>query len=515
MSGWNGYESQALSSLISRAHGAGARVVLTVNDFDQRSLDSLTSNPLAAITLSKALVAAVEVKNLDGVNLDLEGSGDADQAGLTRLVTTVSDALHQADPHWQVTMDTYASSAGDPGGFYDIPALASDVDAFFVMEYSPNVTASAQQGSALTSSLFSDVTTVQQYAAAVPADKVILGIPLFGDDWPTTANTLSATATGPATTLTDSQIARTGHPIYWDSVTGSAWTAYEVGSQWHETFFDDSTSLYQIALLAGQYGLGGVGMWALGAEGTTPVMATALAGNPPAIQYATPPTPSATATTPSSTSTTVPSAPSVAPAPGGSGEAPVASTIPANGGGTSQVGPPTPAPTFAGTFEAESLASIDGGTMTPSSPPAATQSVPLCLVETQPSQTACGAPDPASANATTSAVVAPGPTPPFPGATVAGVLIGITVQNDAALSCLETDNQLAGLAPATADPAPELIVWQLPNNQQYYYVVTTTSPSTAGSADCTNATLAFPVLEQSPATPGRPSTGLAQSPTPS
>ncbi len=310
--GWNGYESQALSTLITQAHGAGIRVVLTVNDFDQHSLDALTSNPTAATTLAKALIAAVEAKNLDGVNLDLEGSGNADQAGLTRLVTTVSDALHQVDPHWQVTMDTYASSASDPGGFYDIAALASAVDGFFVMEYSPNVAASAQANSPLTSSLFSDQTTIQQYAAAIPADKVILGVPLYGDDWPTTDNTLSATATGPATTLTDDQIEAAGHPTYWDPVTESAWTAYQVGSQWHETFFDDPTSMYQIALLASQYGLGGVGMWALGTTGTNPTMVSALDGKPPTIQYATPPTPSTTTTTTSSTSPPAASASSIA-----------------------------------------------------------------------------------------------------------------------------------------------------------------------------------------------------------
>ena len=43
------------------------------------------------------------------------------------------------------------------------------------MEYSPNIAAPAQAGSPLTSSLFSDLTTMAQYAAAVPADKVILG----------------------------------------------------------------------------------------------------------------------------------------------------------------------------------------------------------------------------------------------------------------------------------------------------------------------------------------------------
>ena len=45
--GWDGYNSQALADLVTRAHAAGDRVVLTVNDFDQTSLDQLTSSPTA------------------------------------------------------------------------------------------------------------------------------------------------------------------------------------------------------------------------------------------------------------------------------------------------------------------------------------------------------------------------------------------------------------------------------------------------------------------------------------
>ncbi|HEX4244351.1 MAG TPA: hypothetical protein VHY77_02200 [Acidimicrobiales bacterium] len=115
--GWNGYQSQALSDLVTRAHGAGDRVVLTVTQFDQGTLNQLTSDPTAPGRLAAALISAVEAKNLDGVNIDFEGEGSADQVGLTNLVTQVSASLHHVDPHWQVTMDTYASSAGDSGGF--------------------------------------------------------------------------------------------------------------------------------------------------------------------------------------------------------------------------------------------------------------------------------------------------------------------------------------------------------------------------------------------------------------
>ena len=57
---------------------------------------------------------------------------------MTNLITQVSNQLHAVNPHWQVTVDTYASSAGDPNGFYDVPAIAPAVDGFFVMAYQLN-----------------------------------------------------------------------------------------------------------------------------------------------------------------------------------------------------------------------------------------------------------------------------------------------------------------------------------------------------------------------------------------
>ncbi len=119
--GWVGYQSQALADLVTRAHGAGDRVVLTASCFGQSALDKMAADPTAGARLGASLVQLVAAKNLDGVNLDFEGRGSKDQAGLDTLVAAVSSAMHQANPHWQVTMDTYASSAGDPAGFYDIP----------------------------------------------------------------------------------------------------------------------------------------------------------------------------------------------------------------------------------------------------------------------------------------------------------------------------------------------------------------------------------------------------------
>ena len=311
--GWQGYQSQALVDLITRAHAAGDRVVLTVSIFDQKSLDELTSSATAPETLARSLIWLIVAKNLDGVNLDFEGTGSADQAGLTNLVTAVSAAVHGANSRYQVTMDTYASSAGDPNGFYDIKALAPAVDAFFVMDYELNLQSAPAASSPLTSGNFSISTSIDQYAAAVPSSKVILGLPFFGVDWPTTDGTLDATATGPATYLSDAQVTASGHPIYWDSVTDTGWTSYQVGTQWHETFFEVPTGLYDAAHMAQAANLAGVGIWALGMDADDASMMSALLGFSPAAKNlpsgpgATTPsvasTTSATATTAGSTTT--------------------------------------------------------------------------------------------------------------------------------------------------------------------------------------------------------------------
>jgi hypothetical protein len=301
-SGWTGYESQDLADLITRAHAAGARVVLTASCFGQGALNELTSDPSAAKELSGSLIQLISAKNLDGVNFDFEGQGRGDQAGLDSLISQVSGALKAADPHWQVTMDTYASSAGDPGGFYDIAGLAPSVDAFFVMAYDMNASTPSPTA-ALTGSGFTDLDALEQYTAVVPASKVILGVPYYGYDWPTTGPTLGATATGSPTPLSYAQIAAAGHPVYWDPTTQTAWTSYQVGTQWHQTWFDNPTSLALKAQLADTFRIAGVGVWALGMDGNDPAMLAALLGKAPVVKnYLA--GPGVTVSTTSSTTTT-------------------------------------------------------------------------------------------------------------------------------------------------------------------------------------------------------------------
>ena len=290
-SGWNGYESQDLVNLVNRSHAAGDRVVLTVTCFSQKSLNAITSDPNAPARLSAALIAAVSAKNLDGVNFDFEGQGSGDRDGLTSLITQVSASLHATNPHWQVTMATYASAAADSAGFYDVAALAPALDGFFVMAYDMNSRSVPSATAPLVGGGYNDTQALQEFTAVVPPSKVILGVPYYGYDWPTTDGTRTAQAMGGESPLSDGVIASSGHPTYWDPTTQTPWTAYQVGTQWHETFFDDPTSLALKAQLANSFHIAGLGIWALGMDGNNPANLAALLGSaPPAKDYRAGPT---------------------------------------------------------------------------------------------------------------------------------------------------------------------------------------------------------------------------------
>ncbi len=269
--GWNGYNSEDFVNLINAAHQAGDRVVLTANDFSEASLYTLTHNPNAGIVLGTELLELVQTKGLDGVNLDLEGTGSGDQAGLDHLVSQVDFMLHSADPHYQLTMATYASSAGDPNGFYDIPGLSKWVNAFFVMAYD------VSQGAIGSQAENDDAAYVAQYVSEVGASKVILGLPLFGYDEPTKGPALGERPTGPAAPVTYAQALASG-PTYWDAATDTAWTSYQSGGQWHQVFFDNANTIEAKVQLASKSGLLGVGVWALGMEGTDNSMLGLLDG---------------------------------------------------------------------------------------------------------------------------------------------------------------------------------------------------------------------------------------------
>ena len=348
--GWNGYASQDLIDMVTRAHQASDRAVLVVKTFDEATLDSFAADPVGAGTrLGEALVAALRAKAMDGVNLDFEGLGAADRAGFARFVAQLAAIVHRADPRYQVSIDTYGGSATDPGGFFDIAALSPSVDAFFVMAYDMESPGRASPNAALSGPGPTDAAAVKSYSSLVPPSKVILGVPFYGYDWATTSGAPGAAAISGPTPETYAQIARAGRLELWDTEGAVPWTSYQSGGTWHETYYDNPTSAALKAQLAEAHHLAGVGVWALGMDGNDPAMLAALGGGrasknaPPATGSPSPP-PSAPGsfTSPPSNGGSKMASPATGASPT-TGGAPA--TIPPSGSPTTSSSSPTTPPT--------------------------------------------------------------------------------------------------------------------------------------------------------------------------
>jgi spore germination protein YaaH len=288
--GWTGWTSQQLANLVSRAHGSGVRVVLTIKQFDEATINRIVTDPGVTDATVAHTIDAVASRGLDGVNVDFEGRADPGypgiQGGVTRFMTVLSDRVHQRFPPAEITLDTYSGAASWDSGIFKIGDLAPHVDAFFVMAY--DMAPSNQPGQAgpnapLAGFTYNDSDAVAQYLAKASPSKVILGVPYYGYKWSTSGSGLYAKATSGATADAylniQADYACAKMTRAYDDRSKTPWTAwFSPGSgdpcganrnSWRELYYDDAGSLGLKYDLVNARGLRGTGMWALGYDGSS------------------------------------------------------------------------------------------------------------------------------------------------------------------------------------------------------------------------------------------------------
>jgi spore germination protein YaaH len=288
--GWTGWTSQQLANLVSRAHGSGVRVVLTIKQFDEATINRIVTDPGVTDATVAHTIDAVASRGLDGVNVDFEGRADPGypgiQGGVTRFMTVLSDRVHQRLPPAEITLDTYSGAASWDSGIFKIGDLAPHVDAFFVMAY--DMAPSNQPGQAgpnapLAGFTYNDSDAVAQYLAKASPSKVILGVPYYGYKWSTSGSGLYAKATSGATADAylniQADYACAKMTRAYDDRSKTPWTAwFSPGSgdpcganrnSWRELYYDDAGSLGLKYDLVNARGLRGTGMWALGYDGSS------------------------------------------------------------------------------------------------------------------------------------------------------------------------------------------------------------------------------------------------------
>ena len=287
--GWTGWNSAELTNIINHAHAAGSRVVVTIKDFRDASINSVVAVPANRQALITGVITAMRAKNLDGVNVDFEGVEDPLfpdlQIGITTLMTEMSSQVHAAFPQAEVSIDTYAGSASWDGGVFKIGDLAPAVDAFVIMAYDSvfsNMPGQAGPNSPLNGWTYNGTADVQQYLTKAPASKIILGVPYYGYRWSTVSG-------APYAGIVGNQIAEgysaamddlaCGHPSLqrgWDGIGQGPWASWwspatndPCGDNFgrpQELYYDDANSLGLKYNLVNNSNIRGAGIWTLGMD---------------------------------------------------------------------------------------------------------------------------------------------------------------------------------------------------------------------------------------------------------
>jgi hypothetical protein len=280
--GWDDLSSPSFAAFVESAHAANDRVLLTVSTETPAVITHLTSYPAPTSgRLAAQLATIVSSDHLDGVDIDIEGRATADRAGFVTFVTDLSRALRASDPGGQLVLDTYPQSAGSSSDFFDVALLAPQVDTLFVMAYDMNdpTISSASSPLASPSLGLSDVGSIRAYVKVVAPAKLVLGLPLYGNEFTTSGRAPgSPTLSEDPVELTYAQVLAAGRHASWDPASLTPYTVFRQGKQWHQTWYDDPVSLALKTALAARYHLAGVGAWALGQEGTATDVLEALDG---------------------------------------------------------------------------------------------------------------------------------------------------------------------------------------------------------------------------------------------
>lgn len=289
--GYSGWQSQNLVDMINRAHGAGDRVVVVIKQGNDATVNQIVTTEASRQAAITNTINAIASKQLDGVNVDFEGSASGYpnvQAGMTTFMTELSSAVHGRWPSAFVSIDTYGGSASGDSGIFKIGDLAPVTDAFFIMAYDSsfsNTPGHAGPTAPLNGWTYNDTSEVAQYLAKAPASKVILGVPYYGYKWsvantdPYGAATAGAIADTYAGVLDDFSCGALQQQRNWDTVAASPWATWWSPASgdpcggnknsWRELYYDDAQSLGYKYDLVNSSNLRGTGMWALGYDGTS------------------------------------------------------------------------------------------------------------------------------------------------------------------------------------------------------------------------------------------------------
>lgn len=252
--------------MTAEADRFGVRPILTLTpfgadgNFNNQLIHSVVNNPDYTDRLIRELLLVMSEKGYQGVDIDFEFILAEDRDAFTSFVWHARAAMSRAGYTTSVALAP-KTSREQRGLLYegkDYGALGEAADYVLLMTYEWGYT----YGPPMAVAPINQVRRVVDYALMeIPAEKMNLGIPNYGYDWPLPFER-GVTA---ATTIGNVQATRIaveqGAEILFDELAQSPWFTYEDAGVEHEVWFEDVRSLQAKFDLMKEYGLRGCGYW--------------------------------------------------------------------------------------------------------------------------------------------------------------------------------------------------------------------------------------------------------------
>ncbi len=254
------------SFMIDAALRSGVRPVLTLTplgpdgNFNNALITAVVNDQEARDNLLNNLLATVQAKNFQGVDIDFEYIRPEDRVPFADFVADVRNFLAPYGYHVSVALAPKTSDT-QAGLLYegkDYGLLGEAADSVLLMTYEWGYT----YGPPMAVAPLDKVRQVVEYAVTrITPSKIDLGIPNYGYDW-----TLPfVQGSSRATTVSNLEAVRiaveAGVPIQFDEVAMSPFFRYEKDGQLHEVWFEDVRSYREKFSLLPAYGLRGMGYW--------------------------------------------------------------------------------------------------------------------------------------------------------------------------------------------------------------------------------------------------------------
>ncbi|MBT2443785.1 glycosyl hydrolase [Streptomyces sp. ISL-36] len=255
--------------VIDGLHRAGIDVVPTVMEtLRPGALAAIVTDPARRAAHADALLATAVSRDYDGLDLDYEShatTGNAEYAavrdGYAALVTDVCARLHALAKTCVVTVMPKTATTGR---IWDYATFGKVADRVRIMGYNLHW-AGGTPGPLSTPRWYDEV--LRTATALIPPERIELGLPAYGWDWPAAGTATDAGATAHVT-WKEAEALRRAHrvPYRLDPASSTPRFTYTAGAHTREVWYQDARGVAGHLPVLRRHGITRTALWALNFE---------------------------------------------------------------------------------------------------------------------------------------------------------------------------------------------------------------------------------------------------------